>query len=69
MTEQQISSALYREIQKAAENIYRYNRMERFSIRKILEAGRNGRPVDDIVIKTAKKALKNHPVKPGNETA
>ena len=60
MSTQTVPLVLYREMLKAAENIYRYDRMERFSIRQALEAGRKGQPVDDIVIKTAETALKNH---------
>lgn len=58
---QSVPYALYRDVRQAAENIYRYDRLERFALNQILDAGRKARPLDAIVIKTAEKALKNHP--------
>ena len=69
MSIQPVPYALYRDVRKAAENIYRYDRIERFSINQLLEAGREDKPVDDIVIKTAEMALRNHTIENHRQAA
>jgi hypothetical protein len=57
---QPVPYALYRDTRKAAEDIYRYDRIERYCINQLLDAGREDKPVEGIVIKTVETALRNH---------
>ncbi len=58
-----IPPALIEEIQIATNDIYRYERFDRFAILNVLKAIEDNDNVEDVFIEQAKLALKHHPVK------
>jgi hypothetical protein len=61
MSLKQVPQYLYKETQTAADNIYEYDRLERYVINQVLTAAKQNVPIDEVFIKCAKTALKRHP--------
>lgn len=60
MNLKKITDTLYRDVQVAANDIFRYNRIERYSINQVLNAAAKNRPVDEVYIRNAEQALLKH---------
>ena len=58
-----IPKALINDIRLATEDIYRYDRFDRFALIVVLTAAESNSDVEDIFLKQAKLALQRHPVK------
>ncbi len=59
MSKRKISNSLASAALQATENIYRYERIERFVLNRVVEASQHDVPVDDYIIKAAKSILTN----------
>ena len=63
MNMRQVSPSLYKELNIAADDIYRFDRVERYGILQVLDAARRNKPIDDVFIHCAEHALSEHPIK------
>lgn len=60
---------LFKETKIAVENIYRFERIERFALQQVLTAAIKNEPIDEIFIKYATTALKQRPVNKSQRAA
>ena len=60
MTRQKVPMKLYQRVQSAAENIYRYDRIERYVLNQIILAAENRQQIDPVFITCAEKFLQQH---------
>lgn len=62
MKRNEIPQPLLKDIQVATNNIYRYDRFDRFALITVLNAAEKNKEVEDVFVEQAKMALKRHPV-------
>lgn len=56
-----VPKKLYESACRAAQDIYRYEPIERYVIERVIQASKQDVTVDDVFIKLAKKVLNNKP--------
>ncbi len=62
MSMKKVTLQLYKQAEAAANDLYRFDRVERYVLLKVITAAEQKLPLDDVFIKCAKKALANHSV-------
>ena len=64
---QKVPKTLFNNAVKAAENLFRFEPIERYVIERVIQASKEDVTVDDVFIKLARKILNNHPAKVHNK--
>jgi hypothetical protein len=61
MSMKKVSLQLHEGAKAGANDIYRFERIERYVIQKVLLAAEHNQPIDDVFIECAKKILQHRP--------
>jgi len=61
MSMKKVSLQLYEGAKAVANDIYRFERIERYVIQKVLLAAEHNQAIDDVFIECAKKILQHRP--------
>ena len=60
MSKQTVPASLYERARHAAENLYRYDCLESFALKVVVESAERGEAVSHVFINTARFALDRH---------
>lgn len=69
MSTKKVPLQLYKNTQAAVEDIYRYDRLERYILIQVLTAAEQGQAIDEVFIKCARKVLQRPPLDKSTKAA
>lgn len=59
MSMKKVTLQLYKQAEAAANDLYRFDRVERYVLLQVITAAEHKQPIDEVFIKCAKKILAN----------